>query len=595
MANTLIKDFDISYKPGQAGIRDFESLVSQPPRSIKRKQRVCRYVYPSDDEVGELGENIGVSGSRICYDTEVLENYPGTPAVSIGSPRPATPAKLIYEYNIGWTGRARSRSSLKGAGAYTFTVPASSSGVVIGLSVEPKPAGYNDILFGFFVSRGVVRVYESGQEAAYIGFHPGAELKIQRTGGMVRYFVDGTQVRERTNESATVFLAAAMYSGGDTVLDASVEEIISGGGSAEFPAPMAFGGVSWSYGIAEFPVMSAEGSQIRRGSGIATFDIPQAYGGVRWADGTAALLAPDASGYGFDLLPTYAIGDAFLPGLTAGGYGTTGEIGLGSAVMELMDAIGADRPYAYGSAKMAEPRAIGYNWLAEDELAVVAFSDMTDAMAGEVELFALIDSSMTFQGLMSVQVIGAASIESAMQWGDSYSVQQTINALIQSLMSASSGVMGGKEAMSVWAMHMDAAGSTRYEGYDFTGFAKVDGKYYGLQSDGLYLLEGDDDNGTAVAARVNFGNLNFGTMARKALPYVYVGMASSGKTYLKVTADGSTYTYEVRHNTELMKTHRFEPGRGLRASFYELELMADGTVFDLHSIEFQPIELTRRL
>jgi hypothetical protein len=88
------------------------------------------------------------------------------------------------------------------------------------------------------------------------------------------------------------------------------------------------------------------------------------------------------------------------------------------------------------------------------------------------------------------------------------------------------------------------------------------------------------------------------------MPYVYVGMASNGATILRVTAEVTssngrpalqTYDYRVRDNTELMKAHRFELGRGLRASFYDLELIADGTVFDLESIEFQPIALKRRL
>lgn len=614
MTNRLTKDIGIGYKPGKPGTLGSPGLVGSPARSTKTKRRVCIYVRPDEDEVRQYGDNIGISGNRVCYDEEISEITPAIPSVAPVSPTAATPATLIYDYKIGWTGRAHSRQAIESSGSATFTVPAASSGVVIGLSPEPATSGFLDIAFGFFVSHGVVRVYESGQEAQYIGFYPGAVLKVQRAGGYVRYFVDGTEVRSRKNDAAAMFLAAALYSGGDTVLDASIEDFASGGGEATFPAPMAFGGVSWSYGIAEFPAMTADGFQARTGSGAAAFPPMTAYGGIQWAEGSATMAEPMASGDSLGLAPTYAIGEAFFPGLSASGWGTTGEIGSGSADMDVMDAVGADRPYAYGSARMAVPRAVGYNWLGEDELAIVNFSDAYTDMSGTVELFALIDSDMTIQGLMSVQVLGAASIESAMQWGDSYNIQQTINALMRSIMQATSGTLGAafkprpvpgggapvlepvrQDEMTVWALHMDAAGSTRYSGYDFTSFAKVDGKYYGCKSDGLYLLEGPDDAGAQVAARVNFGNLSFGTEARKALPYVYVGMASSGDTYLKVTADGQTYTYLVRDNTELMKAHRYELGRGLRASFYELELVSDGTVFDLHSIEFQPIELKRRL
>lgn len=595
MTNRLTKDIGIGYKPGKPGTLGSPGLVGSPARSTKTKRRVCIYVRPTEDEVRQYGDNIGISGNRVCYDEEVSETTPAIPSVAPVPPTAATPATLIYDYKIGWNGRAHSRQAIERSGSATFTVPASVSGVVIGLSPEPATSGFLDIAFGFFVSHGVVRVYEFGQEAQYIGFYPGAVLKVQRAGGYVRYFVDGTEVRSRTNDAAAMFLAAALYSGGDTVLDASIEDFESGGGEATFPAPMAFGGVGWSYGIAEFPAMTAGGSQARRGSGDAAFPTMTAYGGVRWAEGSATMAEPMASGDSLGLAPTYAIGEAFFPGLSASGWGTTGEIGSGSADMDVMDAVGADRPYAYGSAWMAVPRAVGYNWLAEDELAIVNFSDAYTDMSGTVELFALIDSDMTIQGLMSVQVLGTATMESGLSWSSTMTTNQIINALIQSLMNASTGALGGAEPMTVWALHTDAGGSTRYEDYDFTSFAKVDSKYYGCKSDGLYLLEGPDDAGEQVAARVNFGNLSFGTEARKALPYVYVGMASSGNTYLKVTADGQTYTYWVRDNTELMKAHRYELGRGLRASFYELELVADGTVFDLHSIEFQPIELKRRL
>jgi hypothetical protein len=72
-------------------------------------------------------------------------------------------------------------------------------------------------------------------------------------------------------------------------------------------------------------------------------------------------------------------------------------------------------------------------------------------------------------------------------------------------------------------------------------------------------------------------------------------MASGGETILKVESDGKTYFYAVRDSTEGMKTHRFELGRGLRSTFYGLTLISEGPAFDLHNIEFHPVELTRRL
>jgi hypothetical protein len=152
-----------------------------------------------------------------------------------------------------------------------------------------------------------------------------------------------------------------------------------------------------------------------------------------------------------------------------------------------------------------------------------------------------------------------------------------------------------RDGMSVWALHMDSMGSTRYENYDFNSFMTLDGKTYGVNAAGIHLLEGDTDGASTITASVDFGSLNFGNNSRKAMPYVYIGMASSGKTVLKVESDGQTYYYTARDATELMKTHRFELGRGLRSNFYGFTLQSDGRAFDLHNIEFFPLELKRRL
>ena len=46
----------------------------------------------------------------------------------------------------------------------------------------------------------------------------------------------------------------------------------------------------------------------------------------------------------------------------------------------------------------------------------------------------------------------------------------------------------------------------------------------------------------------------------------------------------------------LLKAHRFELGKGLRASYYDTTIMNDGgTAFDLAEIEFFPLELSRKL
>lgn len=128
------------------------------------------------------------------------------------------------------------------------------------------------------------------------------------------------------------------------------------------------------------------------------------------------------------------------------------------------------------------------------------------------------------------------------------------------------------------------------------GLFRQDGRYFGMRADGLYLLQGEDDNGRKIPARVNLGRPNMGDLSRKGLPYVYVGAASNGVLVLKVVADGRTYYYRASSDSAEVRTHRFTPGLGLRATNYDLEIQNDdGGAFDMASIEFVPVKLSRRI
>ena len=117
-----------------------------------------------------------------------------------------------------------------------------------------------------------------------------------------------------------------------------------------------------------------------------------------------------------------------------------------------------------------------------------------------------------------------------------------------------------------------------------------------MRSDGLYLLEGADDFGSTTLANIAFGNLDFGTTANKRVTDVYVGLSSTGKLMLKVTAGGVSYYYRQQRSSTANATQRFVPGRGLQGNLIAFELYNDdNTDFDLDSIEFSAVPLTRRI
>lgn len=557
---------------------------------------VGRYVPP---------EETFISGSRLC--TTVSESVYVPP--SAGTPPapavPATPDQVTYDYQLGWNARARSISTMTKGGKFTFRVNPDTIGAIVGLSVIPAEAGYADMTNAFYVRKGSVAILEFGAQVQSVGTYPAATLGIRRYADKIQYFVGETKVREvDAVVSAPTWMSAALYSGGDALDLPAYEEDSGariGGDLHAFKGFMtdtsyaSLGGTMQAFtGFIRVPVESSLGGSMGAFYGYLGKDACILGGELQPFAGAI---------YGAELVPTYGIIGGQIHPVIGTINVLTGQVMTVDASLQPLVGLLSDRPMGYISGRLPafEGAIVSYP---PGEAFLVSTASTSGDMVAANELVAFINSTGTITGLMSVQVLHSALMSSNATIGMTMTTQAQIDALLRSVATAVIGLLPPDKTGEAWVFNESAGGMTRYEGYDFNSFAEVDGRYYGAKSDGIYLLEGRDDDGQTVRARVNFGRRNFGTMNHKALPEVYVGMAASGATYLRVTAVVTnsagrpveqTFDYRVRDNTEVLKTHRFEPGRGLRATFYELELIADGEVFDLESIDFQPIELKRRL
>ena len=152
------------------------------------------------------------------------------------------------------------------------------------------------------------------------------------------------------------------------------------------------------------------------------------------------------------------------------------------------------------------------------------------------------------------------------------------------------------EAGVVWVVNMDTGASSQYEQYGFNSFFTRNGVHYGVADDGIYKLEGDDDNGQPIESLAALPRSNLGDGYLKNVPNFYVGAASTGKLILKAVADGQEYLYEARSSSEELKTHRIDLGRGLEGTFWQFTLInQDGCDFKIADIEFVPVVRKRRI
>jgi hypothetical protein len=153
-----------------------------------------------------------------------------------------------------------------------------------------------------------------------------------------------------------------------------------------------------------------------------------------------------------------------------------------------------------------------------------------------------------------------------------------------------------------WVCNTDSRAFTSYRNFPFNSFCEIGGRYYGATDTGIYLLEGDDDAGTPIAARLRTGLGDMGTGRLKRAAAMYLGYRAGGDMVLKVvtTSDGgekheSWYALAARPGTD-MQANRVKVGKGLKSLYWGFELAnVDGADFALDKISFLPMVLERKI
>lgn len=651
--NTLFKQIDRTFVAGSPGVPADPGRPYRPARWETRTRTECSYGVDtswyirngwtqeavrdsSGQPTGQLvwrppsGSNYGGAQIPYTYSCRSVSYQVYVPAQSYIPPTPGVapvPAQVITEFNIGWTARARSKDTFPNFGKVTFKVPHSTSGVVIGLNTSFQPTGYRDIKFAFYCSHGVARIIESGVQVLNLGAYvEGAVFRIDRYKGFITYYIDGVQVRQVANDPDPMFLDAALYTGGDSVDEPTISGIsesetslrpLTGYGSGvgfvrPEPTPdtdtpeslQPLFGEGWG---------STPAGGVSTGELEALIVVSRAFAGVTGvlepleslgADkiyGTsAAELSPIISnGSASDELePSYAVANTILGLLSTAATGLTGEIGGAESSLLPIGGLASEGTYGESQGSLSPLEATG-SMLFENELTDLGMIDTVFSntpLLLQGELVVIMNSDATVESVFAVQFMADKDMVSNVTVSSESLLTALASASMISTANGDSLLPGDVSQHTAWVANAETGGFTRYENFQFNSFAKIDGVYYGCREDGIYKLEGDDDNGEPVQAMLSLGKQMFKTTSFKKVHNCYLGIASDGVMYLKVIVEGEEYLYSSRRSDTNMMTQRIDLGRGLRATFYEFELYnADGEDFEINNIEFLVAPLTRRI
>jgi PKD repeat protein len=152
------------------------------------------------------------------------------------------------------------------------------------------------------------------------------------------------------------------------------------------------------------------------------------------------------------------------------------------------------------------------------------------------------------------------------------------------------------ESYRVFAINLKNLGISEYTNYGFNSICKFDGQYYGMNSGGIYILEGDTDAGSPIEAVIETGRDDFKMRNVKHLADAFITMRGDGEYILGfITEDGQLYEYPIA--TEMLEagTIKVDGGKGGCSQYWGIKFRnTNGAKFEIEALELNAEALRRR-
>lgn len=220
---------------------------------------------------------------------------------------------------------------------------------------------------------------------------------------------------------------------------------------------------------------------------------------------------------------------------------------------------------------------------------------LADTFNQTYRLFVSLAEQTQFNDTSSLNKIAVVSQVESFTFSDALSPSRILSALITEGIGFHMIFDFNGEEFYAWIMNTDTGAVTRYENYNFNSFAQIGESYYGVQDDGIYLLEGADDNGTDIEATITTRKYDFGSPLLKRFSEVFIGLKNDDEMVLKVILDDETeYLYTVVTTNDYVKDTKVKVGRGNKSKYWQFELVSKNSAdFTLEGFTFYPMILSR--
>lgn len=531
---------------------------------------------------------------------------PPTPAIP---EQPFIPDRHVYEDNAGWDAGARAVRTVAQHGVIHWSMSATARGVVVGLARTPAAGAYWQYLVGVRAEEGVAKVVVAGVDVLHLGrFANTTKFKIAYTDAAFDVYVDNVLRHSVpvSGDGAELLFDVSLYSAGDYIFNPAITAHHIGSVQGEFQPLQGLATDELLDGVVILKAPYLQGGALGEGQandaasgilghllGLAT-DLDE----LAFTTGQLPALQGQASGYR-DLLPQEEPSNI---------YAVFARITAQDAVTDTgVQQLAA--PYLQGLASDEDDVAVAFGYLPglnliieeenpdEDELWQRA-SGRSRVQKFDVQVVALLQRALQ-RGAMALTNVAetAWNVSAAVHAGFAMTQVGSVAMQVAGRLTAAerSSLPGDDLGATVLTCHESGGYVTQYTSYNFDAFAQINGHYYGVAADGVYLLEGDEDDGREIVARIDFGTQRLSGAELKSIPAVHAGIACPSPATLIVGTRQGEFRYLQRGNAPRLQTQRFDLGRGLRDSHYDIAMEVTATGFELDNLEFGATKSARRI
>lgn len=531
---------------------------------------------------------------------------PPTPAIP---EQPFIPDRHVYEDNAGWDAGARAVRTVAQHGVIHWSMSATARGVVVGLARTPAAGAYWQYLVGVRAEEGVAKVVVAGVDVLHLGrFANTTKFKIAYTDAAFDVYVDNVLRHSVpvSGDGAELLFDVSLYSAGDYIFNPAITAHHIGSVQGEFQPLQGLATDELLDGVVILKAPYLQGGALGEGQandaasgilghllGLAT-DLDE----LAFTTGQLPALQGQASGYR-DLLPQEEPSNI---------YAVFARITAQDAVTDTgVQQLAA--PYLQGLASDEDDVAVAFGYLPglnliieeenpdEDELWQRA-SGRSRVQKFDVQVVALLQRALQ-RGAMALTNVAetAWNVSAAVHAGFAMTQVGSVAMQVAGRLTAAerSSLPGDDLGATVLTCHESGGYVTQYTSYNFDAFAQINGHYYGVAADGVYLLEGDEDDGREIVARIDFGTQRLSGAELKSIPAVHAGIACPSPATLIVGTRQGEFRYLQRGNAPRLQTQRFDLGRGLRDSHYDIAMEVIATGFELDNLELGATKSARRI